>query len=63
MTSDDSLRIPADDLRRVFEFAIGQVSESWSYLREMLDDQSKTLGYGFVWLAEVLRVVGAENVG
>jgi hypothetical protein len=22
------------------ELAIGQVSESWSYLREMLDDQS-----------------------
>lgn len=42
---------------------IGQVSESWANLRGMLEDDSKTLGYGLVWLADVLRAIGDEAVG
>ena len=45
------------------EFTIGQVSESWENLRGMLEDRSKALGYGLVWLADVLRAIGDEEVG
>lgn len=45
------------------EFTIGQVSESWENLKVMLEDESKVLGYGLVWLADVLRAVGDEAVG
>ncbi|WP_213453180.1 hypothetical protein [Rhizomonospora bruguierae] len=45
------------------ELTIGQVSESWANLQGMLEDDSKTLGYGLVWLADVLRAIGDEAVG
>lgn len=99
--SEPVVRVPADQLRRVFEllirhveqtsnadlaiandyfwsipeparydvynepteFTIGQVSESWNNLQGMLDDESKALGYGLVWLADVLRAIGDEAVG
>ena len=45
------------------EFTVGQVSEAWHNLQELLVDESKVLGYGFVWLADVLRALGDEAVG
>lgn len=45
------------------EFTIGQVSESWDNLKTTMDDESKVLGYGLVWLADVLRAMGDEAVG
>lgn len=45
------------------ELTIGQVSESWANLQGMLEDESKTLGFGFVWLAEVLSAIGDDAVG
>lgn len=45
------------------QLTIGQVSESWANLRGMLEDDSKALGYGLVWLADVLRAIGDEAVG
>jgi hypothetical protein len=44
------------------ELMIGMVSESWSRLQAMIDDETKVVGYGFIWLAEVLRAIGAETV-
>jgi hypothetical protein len=45
------------------ELTIGQVSESWGNLSGLLEDESKTLGYGLVWLSDVLRAIGDEAVG
>ena len=45
------------------ELTIGQVSESWANLQAMLEDESQALGYGLVWLADVLRALGDEAVG
>lgn len=45
------------------ELTIGRVSESWAGLQGMLDDESKTLGFGLVWLSEVLHAIGDEAVG
>jgi len=59
--------IPTPDRYDVYkepsEFTIGQVSESWENLRGMLEDRSRVLGYGLVWLADVLRAIGDEEVG
>jgi hypothetical protein len=45
------------------EFTVGQVSEAWGNLQELLADESKVLGYGLVWLADVLRAIGDESIG
>jgi hypothetical protein len=59
--------IPAPDRYDVYkepnEFTIGQVSEAWENLRGMLEGRSEALGYGLVWLADVLRAIGDEEVG
>ncbi|MDT0267678.1 hypothetical protein RM844_15430 [Streptomyces sp. DSM 44915] len=44
------------------ELTIGSVSESLAQLRAMLDDESRVVGYGFVWLGDVLRAVGARMI-
>ncbi|GAA3204015.1 hypothetical protein ACFO1B_42635 [Dactylosporangium siamense] len=59
--------IPASERYDVYavpgEFTIGRVSESLANLQGMLEDESKALGYGLVWLADVLRAIGDEAVG
>ncbi|WP_405006548.1 hypothetical protein OHV13_22785 [Kitasatospora purpeofusca] len=44
------------------ELTLGMVSESWEHLERMVEDESRTVGYGFVWLGDVLRAIGAEVV-
>ncbi|MGA8725422.1 MAG: hypothetical protein WB565_10280 [Acidimicrobiales bacterium] len=41
---------------------IGQVSECWSNLERMLEDPSREITFGLVWLAEILRTIGDEIV-
>jgi hypothetical protein len=59
--------IPAPERYDVYnqpgELTVGQVSEAWDNLHEMLEDPSKVIGYGLVWLADVLRALGDEAVG
>jgi hypothetical protein len=45
------------------DLTIGQVSESWENLRGILEDESKVLGYGLVWLSDILRAIGDEAIG
>ncbi len=44
------------------ELTVGMVSEAWEHLERMVEDESSAVGYGFVWLGDVLRAVGAEVV-
>ncbi|MFJ4669446.1 hypothetical protein [Kitasatospora purpeofusca] len=44
------------------ELTLGMVSESWEQLERMVEDESRTVGYGFVWLGDVLRAIGARVV-
>ena len=57
--------IPAPERYDVYnppgELTIGQVSESWAALQGMLEQESGVVGYGLVWLAEVLRALGDET--
>lgn len=42
------------------ELTIGSVSESWSSLKDMIDHEDRVVGYGLIWLADVLRAIGDE---
>jgi hypothetical protein len=54
--------ISPDELYDVYKepgnLTIGQLSESWHHLRDLLADQDRAVGYHLVWLADVLRAIG-----
>ena len=58
--------VPPGELNNVYEqpseLTVGQVSESWANLVGMLEDDSKIVGYGLVWLSDVLRTIGVERI-
>jgi hypothetical protein len=45
------------------EHTVGQLSESWAHLTAMADDPDRVVGYGLVWLADVLRALGHQSIG
>ncbi|KDN20474.1 hypothetical protein [Amycolatopsis rifamycinica] len=45
------------------EHTVGRLSESWAHLTEMADDPDRVVGYGLVWLADVLRALGHQQIG
>ncbi len=44
------------------ELTIGQLSESWANLEQVLADDAE-VAYAFVWLGDILRAVGHEVLG
>ncbi|NUL06100.1 hypothetical protein HRW07_23300 [Streptomyces lunaelactis] len=58
--------VPGDELydpyNRPGELTMGQLSESWQHLEDLLADQDRALGYHLVWLADVLRAIGQDIV-
>ncbi|MFF4739087.1 hypothetical protein ACFY2W_24835 [Streptomyces sp. NPDC001262] len=57
--------VPADQAYEIYseprELTIGMVSDSWGQLEAIAADQDRSVGYGLVWLAEVLRAIGDES--
>lgn len=45
------------------ELTVGQYSECVDNLEAVVRDPESAVGYGLVWLADVLRAVGAHEVG
>lgn len=64
--ADEFWSVPQDQVYDVYseprDLTIGALSDSWSYLEDMLSDPDRVVGYGFVWLSEVLRAIGDETV-
>ncbi|MBD0672192.1 hypothetical protein [Streptomyces sp. CBMA156] len=56
--------IPSDEqydvLKAPGELTIGQLTESWQHLQDLLADEDRALGYHLVWLADVLRAIGQD---
>ncbi|MEU1285287.1 hypothetical protein [Kitasatospora sp. NPDC005856] len=56
--------IPPNDLydvtREPDDLTIGQHSESWQHLKDVLADPDRVLSYHLTWLADVLRAIGHE---
>lgn len=57
--------VPTSALTDVYaeppQLTIGAVSDAWRHVEAMIVDESRAVGYGLVWLADVLRVIGTEN--
>lgn len=56
--------IPVEKLYNVYNepdgLTVGQLSESWQHLEQVLDGKLDVLNYHLVWLADVLRAIGQE---
>ncbi|QTF73197.1 hypothetical protein [Arthrobacter woluwensis] len=45
------------------DLTVGQYSECLEHLESVVEDPENAIGYSLVWLADVLRAVGAQEVG
>ena len=45
------------------ELTVGQYSECLEHLESVVENPENAIGYALVWLADVLRAVGAQEVG
>jgi hypothetical protein len=45
------------------EHTMGQLSDDWSEISQMITGNREPVAYGLVWLAAVLRRVGEKAVG
>ncbi|MEE1931287.1 hypothetical protein V1J52_24465 [Streptomyces sp. TRM 70351] len=57
--------VPGDELYDVPNeprtITIGQLSESWQHLEDLLADPDRAVSYHLVWLADVLRAIGRDT--
>jgi hypothetical protein len=57
--------VPGDELYDVPNeprtIMIGQLSESWQHLEDLLADPDRAVGHHLVWLADVLRAIGQDT--
>lgn len=57
--------VPGDELYDVPNeprtITIGQLSESWQHLENLLADPNRAVGHHLVWLADVLRAIGQSS--
>ncbi|MEU1881339.1 hypothetical protein ABZ470_28880 [Streptosporangium sp. NPDC020072] len=64
INAEEFWSVPRDQAYDVYneprDLTIGALSDSWGYLDDMLSDPDRVVGYGFVWLSEVLRAIGDE---
>ncbi|MDX3770705.1 hypothetical protein OG963_02705 [Streptomyces sp. NBC_01707] len=58
--------VPGDELYDVANeprtITIGQLSESWQHLEDLLSDPNRAVDHHLVWLADVLRAIGQPAV-
>ncbi len=66
ISADCFWSVPTAELTDVYQepqqLTVGQVSEAWSFLRVMKDDEPIASTHGLVWLADVLNVIGSERM-
>ncbi|MFI5639509.1 hypothetical protein ACIA8H_19115 [Streptomyces goshikiensis] len=57
--------VPGDELYDVPNepgtITIGQLSESWQHLEDLLANPNRVVGHHLVWLADVLRAIGQDT--
>ncbi|MCL7380017.1 hypothetical protein [Streptomyces sp. 35G-GA-8] len=57
--------VPGDELYDVLNeprtITIGQLSESWQHLEDLVADPDRAVGQHLVWLADVLRAIGQDT--
>jgi hypothetical protein len=50
-----------DPYKKPSELTLGQLSDDWSELRKLLDQDRVPAGLDFVWLASILRKLGEKQ--
>jgi hypothetical protein len=45
------------------DFSLGQLSEDWERIQQILQSDAPPVGYVLVWVASLLRKIGSSNVG
>ena len=51
-----------DSYAKPTDLDVGQLEDDWSQLLRIANDEADPIGYALVWLGQVLRVIGEENV-
>jgi hypothetical protein len=41
---------------------LGQLEDDWSELVNIINSNSETISYAFVWLSNILRIIGEKKV-
>jgi hypothetical protein len=58
--------ISMDELYDIYQqpttLTIGQLSENWGFLEQIVEERSAPVGYALVWLGEILRALGHSNI-
>ncbi len=44
------------------DFSLGQLSEDWHRVSQILSGEAPPIGYALVWLGSLLRVIGQRNI-
>jgi hypothetical protein len=56
--------IPADELYDIYNrpanITVGQISESWQHIEDLLDGKTDVVSYHLIWLSDVLRAIGQD---
>lgn len=52
-----------DPLNTPTDMELGQLSDDWSRLQLIAQDESVAVGYSLVWAASILRRIGELHVG
>lgn len=45
------------------DLSLGQLSEDWERVQQILKGDAPPVGYALVWVASLLRKIGSSNVG
>ncbi|OKI16668.1 hypothetical protein [Streptomyces sp. CB03911] len=57
--------VPGDELHDVPDepgaLTIGQLSQSWQHLQDLLADPDRAVGHHLVWLSDLLRAIGQQS--
>jgi hypothetical protein len=67
ISKDFYWEIPAearyDQYEKPSDLTIGQLSDDWTELEGLLSGDKDPVGYGLVWLGNILRAIGEETQG
>ena len=44
------------------EFTLGQLTDDWSELKQILQGENEPIAYALAWLSSILRVIGEKVV-
>lgn len=44
------------------DFSLGQLTDDWSRLQKIAEEENEPIGYALVWLASILQAIGEDIV-